>query len=187
MNAISVHRETDHGGTERRKGEAVIAAAAAIARDNSRRGLKRRALARYYHGQSSEDRYRDRSADRCPSCRTEIKLTESLAAPLIAETRRKFDQQLAAKEVDFGRREALLKQASEEIAKARETVDEQFAAKLKAERTSIAQAEAKRARLAIADEFGERDRQLADLQQTLSVNAEKLAAGSFEAARYGCG
>lgn len=73
----------------------------------------------------------------CPSCRAEIKLTESLAAPLIAETRRKFDEQLAAKEADFGRREELLKQASEEIAKAR----------------------ARRARLAIADELGERDRE----------------------------
>lgn len=112
----------------------------------------------------------------CPNCRTEIKLTESLAAPLIAETRRKFDQQLAAKEADFGRREAQLKQASEEIAKAREAVDEQVAAKLKAERSSIVETEAKRARLAIADELGARDRQLADLKQMLAANNEKLAA-----------
>ncbi|MBR1031180.1 DUF2130 domain-containing protein [Bradyrhizobium liaoningense] len=112
----------------------------------------------------------------CPNCRTEIKLTESLAAPLIAETRRKFDQQLAAKEEDFGRRDALLKQAREEIAKAREDVDEQVAAKLKAERANIAEAEAKRARLAVADELSTRDQQLADLQQMLTTNGEKLAA-----------
>ena len=31
----------------------------------------------------------------CPNCHTEIKLTESLAAPLIAETRRQFEAQLA--------------------------------------------------------------------------------------------
>jgi hypothetical protein len=42
----------------------------------------------------------------CPNCRTEIKLTESLAAPLLAETRKQFEAQLAAKETDFGRREA---------------------------------------------------------------------------------
>lgn len=112
----------------------------------------------------------------CPSCRTEIKLTESLAAPLIAETRRKFDQQLAAKEADFGRREMLLRQAQQEIARAREAVDEQVAAKLKAERSNIVETEAKRARLAIADELGERDRQLADLKQMLAANNEKLAA-----------
>jgi hypothetical protein len=112
----------------------------------------------------------------CPNCRTQIKLTESLAAPLIAETRRKLDQQLAAKEADFGRREAMLKQAQEEIAKARGAVDDQVAAKLKAERSNIAEAEAKKARLAIADDLSARDRQLADLQQTLTANNEKLAA-----------
>jgi hypothetical protein len=112
----------------------------------------------------------------CPSCRTHIKLTESLAAPLIAETRRKFDQQLAAREADFGRREAELKQAQDDIARAREAIDQKVAAKLKAERSSIAEAEGKRARLAIADELTERDRQLADLQQLLAANNEKLAA-----------
>lgn len=30
----------------------------------------------------------------CPNCHTEIKLTESLAAPLIAATRKQFEQQL---------------------------------------------------------------------------------------------
>lgn len=30
----------------------------------------------------------------CPNCKTEIKLTESLAAPLIAATRIQFEQQL---------------------------------------------------------------------------------------------
>lgn len=112
----------------------------------------------------------------CPTCSTQIKLTESLAGPLIAETRRKLDQQLAAKEADFGRREALLKQAQEEIGKARAAVDEQVAAKLKKERSSIAEAEAKRARLALADELSQRDRHLTDLQQLLATNGEKLAA-----------
>jgi hypothetical protein len=31
----------------------------------------------------------------CPKCKTEIKLTESLAAPLIETTRREFEQRLA--------------------------------------------------------------------------------------------
>ncbi|WLA78147.1 DUF2130 domain-containing protein [Bradyrhizobium diazoefficiens] len=111
----------------------------------------------------------------CPECHTEIKLTESLAAPLIAETRRQFEVQLAAKEADFGRREAGLRQAQEEVAKAREAIDEQLAAKLKTERTAIAEAEAKKARSAVADELGRRDRQLSDLQQTLISNNAKLA------------
>jgi hypothetical protein len=31
----------------------------------------------------------------CPKCKTEIKLTESLVAPLIESTRKQFEQQLA--------------------------------------------------------------------------------------------
>ena len=37
----------------------------------------------------------------CPSCKTEIKLTESLAAPLIEITRKKFEQQLQQKDNDI--------------------------------------------------------------------------------------
>jgi hypothetical protein len=111
----------------------------------------------------------------CPNCRNEIRLTESLAAPLLADARKQFEQQLAAKEADFGRREAQLRQTQDELAKAREAIDDQVAAKLKAERAAIAEAEAKKARLALADELGQRDRQLADLQQILATNSAKLA------------
>ena len=111
----------------------------------------------------------------CPNCRTEIKLTESLAAPLLADARRQFEQQLVAKEADFDRREARLKQTHDELAKARETLDERVAAKVSAERVAIAEAEARKARLVVADDLGQRDRQLADLQQTLAANNVKLA------------
>lgn len=111
----------------------------------------------------------------CPNCSTEIKLTESLAAPMIAATRKQFEAQLAAKEADFGLREARLKQTQDDLAKAREAIDEQVAAKLKAERAGIAEAEAKKARLALAGDLGQRDRQLADLQQMLATNNAKLA------------
>lgn len=111
----------------------------------------------------------------CPNCRTEIRLTEQLAAPLIAETRRKFNQQLAAKEADFSRRESVLKQAQDELAQARAAIDEQVAAKLKSERAQIAQAEAARARQAVADEIGNRDRQLAELHESILAKDAKLA------------
>ncbi len=42
----------------------------------------------------------------CPNCRTEIPLTEALAAPLLAATRRQFEQQLAQKDEDIAKREA---------------------------------------------------------------------------------
>ena len=37
----------------------------------------------------------------CPACKAEIKLTESLAAPLIESTRKQFEQQLAQKDSDI--------------------------------------------------------------------------------------
>ncbi|MBR1302180.1 DUF2130 domain-containing protein [Bradyrhizobium sp. AUGA SZCCT0042] len=111
----------------------------------------------------------------CPKCSTEIKLTESLAAPMIAASRKQFEAQLAAKEADFGRREAHLKQTQVDLVKAREAIDEQVAAKLRTERAAIAETEAKKARVALADDLGQRDRQLADLQQMLATNNAKLA------------
>lgn len=40
----------------------------------------------------------------CPNCKSEIKLTESLAAPLIESTRKQFEQQLAQKDSDIAKR-----------------------------------------------------------------------------------
>jgi hypothetical protein len=111
----------------------------------------------------------------CTNCGTEIKLTESLAAPIVAASRKEFEAQLAAKEADFGRREAHLKHTQDDLAKARETLDEQLAVKMSAERVAIADAEARKARLALADDLGQRDRQLAELQQMLATNNAKLA------------
>ncbi len=44
----------------------------------------------------------------CPNCKTEIKLTESLAAPLLAATQQDFDKRLAQKDADIGKRESTL-------------------------------------------------------------------------------
>lgn len=112
----------------------------------------------------------------CSNCGTEIKLTESLAAPLIAEARRHFEQQIAAKETEFGRREGEIRQAQDEIARARASVDEQVVARLRIERAKIAEIEASRAREMVADELSSRQRELADLKQLLAANTGKLEA-----------
>ena len=46
----------------------------------------------------------------CPQCKTEIKLTESLAAPLIESTRKQFEQQLAQKDRDVAAREQAVRE-----------------------------------------------------------------------------
>lgn len=112
----------------------------------------------------------------CPNCRTEIKVTESLAAPLIAETRKAFEAQLARKEMEFGKREASLRQSQQEIARARDAIDDEVAKRLRAERSAIAVAESAKARLAVANDLEQRDRQVAELRQNLTDNNNKLAA-----------
>src|SRR4029450_5972383 len=89
----------------------------------------------------------------CPNCRQEIKLTESLPAPLLEATRRQFEQRLAQQEAQVNQREAALRDGQAALAKAREAVDEEVAAMLKAERAAVAAAEAKKAREALADEI----------------------------------
>jgi hypothetical protein len=69
----------------------------------------------------------------------------------------------------------VLRQAGEDLAKARDSVDEEVAKKLKAERASIADVEARKARVALSDELEQRDKQLADLRQSLTTNNAKLA------------
>ena len=111
----------------------------------------------------------------CPNCRTEIKLTESLAAPLIAETRQKFEQTLAAKDAEVARREAVLKAKEGELAAAKAGIDEQVAAKLKAERLVIVAEEAKKAKLLAASDLEQKAKELGDLQEVLKQRDVKLA------------
>lgn len=80
----------------------------------------------------------------CPKCKNEIKLTESLAAPLIESTRRDYEARLVQKDTAFAAREKDLRDREDVVAKARETIDDQVTEKLKSERAKIAADEAKR-------------------------------------------
>jgi hypothetical protein len=57
----------------------------------------------------------------------------------------------------------------------REAIDDEVARKLKAERASITESEARKAQLALADDLEQRDRRLAELQNDLTINNAKLA------------
>ena len=65
----------------------------------------------------------------CPQCKTEIKLTESLAAPLLDPiVTRHYEQRLAQKDADMAKREQSLNERAESIEKAKATLDQQVAA-----------------------------------------------------------
>lgn len=104
----------------------------------------------------------------CPNCKTKIKLTESLSAPLIESTRREYEQRIARQNADIAKREAA-------IAKAKESLDEQVAEKVRLERAKISAEEAKKAKLAAATDLEQKTKEVTDLQEVLKQRDVKLA------------
>jgi hypothetical protein len=110
----------------------------------------------------------------CPNCKTEIKLNESLAAPLIEATRREYEQRIAQKEADIVAREAVVREQRTAVARAREDIDEEVAAKLTTERTKLAAEEAKKARLLVAADLEQKMKEVAELHGVLKDRDLKL-------------
>lgn len=118
----------------------------------------------------------------CPSCTTEIKLTESLAAPLIQATRKEYESKLKQNEADISKREAALKAQQLAIEDAQKLIDEQVADKLKVERKTIVAEETKKAKLAAALDLDAKSQELVELQNVLKQNNIKLEQAQKEQA-----
>ena len=115
----------------------------------------------------------------CPQCKAEIKLTESLAAPLLASTRLQFEKQIAQKDSDMAAREVVMRAREKSFADAKRDLDAQVADTvantLKSERIRVVAEESKKAKLAAANELDGKARELAELQDVLKVQGAKLA------------
>ena len=115
----------------------------------------------------------------CPNCQTEIKLTESLAGPLLASTRQQFEKQLAQKDSDIALREQTMREKEKALTEAKrdleDQVADQVANQLKTERARVVAEESKKAKLASANELEGKIRELAELQDTLKTQDVKLA------------
>jgi hypothetical protein len=115
----------------------------------------------------------------CPNCRHEIKLTESLAAPLLESTRHQFEQQLAQKDREVAAREQAMRDRERQLAEAKQSLDrqvaDQVAAQLKLDRERIVAEESSKARLAAATDLEQKAREIADLQEILKSRESKLA------------
>lgn len=111
----------------------------------------------------------------CPNCGTEIKLTESLAAPLIKATRKQFEEKIAEKEADVAKREGQIRAQRKSLEDAQKAIDEQVAEKLKSELGVVAKEEARKAKLAVASDLEAKAKDVADLQEILQKRDQKLA------------
>ena len=115
----------------------------------------------------------------CPKCKTEILLTESLAAPLVEATRQQFEEKLSKKDDDIALREQVLRDKEKQVSEAKRGLEQQVtdrvAEQLKSERQRVIEEESKRAKQASAAELESKTRELADLQEVLNSREEKLA------------
>jgi hypothetical protein len=111
----------------------------------------------------------------CPQCKAEIKLTESLAAPLIEATRKQYEAKLSQKEKDIVGRETAIREQKVALDQERESINEQVTSKLKMERENIAAEEARRARLIVATDLEKKTNELAELREVLEQRDTKLA------------
>ena len=111
----------------------------------------------------------------CPSCQADIHLTESLAAPLIAATRKQHDAAMAAKDREIAQREAAVKSGQEALDQQKASIEEEVADKVQSERKRIVIEEAEKARRLVSSDLDQKAQELADLQLVLQQRDEKLA------------
>lgn len=111
----------------------------------------------------------------CPSCRAEIKLTESLAAPLLESTRRQFEQRLAQQNAEMAKRETAIREQQAVVERERSMLAQNLADSLAAERPKIAAEESQRARQALKTELTQREHAESELRQLLADRETKLA------------
>jgi hypothetical protein len=111
----------------------------------------------------------------CPQCKVEIKLTESLAAPLLESIRREYEQRLTQKDTDIAKREQALAARAQSLEKAQQTLEQQVAEKIELERGRIVAEEARNAKIALGGEIDQKTKEIHTLQDILKQNNAKLA------------
>ena len=111
----------------------------------------------------------------CPQCKAEIRLTDALARPLIEKTRQEYEQRLAEVNAQSLRREKLIHEREQAVARSAETLDQRLADQLRVERQKIAAEESRKARDLLAADMDQKALELSALQKILEQNNLKLA------------
>jgi hypothetical protein len=111
----------------------------------------------------------------CPNCKTEIKLNESLAAPLVEAIKKDYESRLARRDIDIATRESALLREKEGLAKAKASIEAEVAEKVRESQAAISQEEAKKARLLFQADLSNKERMILDLNSATSELNAKLA------------
>lgn len=118
----------------------------------------------------------------CPSCSTEIHLTESLAAPLLRATREEYEARIARKDAEVTRREADIEAQLAAIDKERQSIEQKVAERLEAARQAISADEARKAKAAAANDLQAKTKEASDLQELLTQRDAKLKEAQLQQA-----
>ena len=106
----------------------------------------------------------------CPHCKAEVRFTEALAAPLI-----RANKKIAEKETEIAKRESAISAQRAELARAVESIEQQFTTRLKTERKRIAAEEVMKAQLLSATDLESRSQEIAALQREIQERDSNLA------------
>ncbi len=134
----------------------------------------------------------------CPHCHKSFKLNETLAAPLIEQTRRKFERDYEEKEealeerrkafndeqkaVEKARKEVEKERAA--LAKRQEQIDEQIAEQVEEQRAAIGREAAEKAKQKFEEKLAEHDEEKAELEEQIKEKDEKLAEARKQEAEF---
>ena len=122
----------------------------------------------------------------CPRCGTEIKLTESLAAPMMESMRSQYEERASLQERKMAEREQKLQVRAQEMDIREKSIDEKVSAmvseKLVSERGALSKREAELARSAVAVELEENSRTIANMKELLESRTKKLDEAQKEQA-----
>jgi hypothetical protein len=111
----------------------------------------------------------------CPQCLGSIKLSESLAAPLLQRKETELRQHLTQQTAELDKRAAALRHQEEDLHRNRAALDEQVIARLAAERSRIAEEEQRKARLLLGNELTAKQQELSDLVELYTSQQRRLA------------
>jgi hypothetical protein len=111
----------------------------------------------------------------CPNCQSQIKLTESLAAPLIEATRREYERRLNEKSLEWTKREEALLKKEEALNKEKQDWQATEQERFDKQREQIAKEESRRAALLFSADLDQKAQEIRHLQLVLKTRDEKLA------------
>lgn len=110
----------------------------------------------------------------CPQCHTEIKLPESLAAPIVEATRKDFEKRLSEKEKEYSAKDKNLKEKEEFLAKEKESIEESIGERVRTEKERIAKEESEKAKRFVSLELEKKNSEILEFQELLKNREEKL-------------